>query len=150
MRTAFALATLSSTIEGARKPQRGSPQRTGTNRCDDTVQDNCVVGDSQAAECKEFLASSDAANSWPTATATDAQVKCRDENGRLMKIASLSDLARLGADVKYDGHMVALDLFGPDGVTAGTDWNSYDEVADAEVWAAAATVDDDADAEGLR
>jgi len=146
---------LSSTIEGARQvghgsftpvkqpqrgsssqPQKASTQRTGTGRCDDTVQENCVVGDSQAAECKEFLASSDAANSWPTATAADAQIKCRDERGRLMKIASLSDLARLGADVKYDGHMVALDLFGPDGVTAGTDWNSYDEVADAEVWAA--------------
>ena len=113
MRSALTLATLSTAQL--------------TNRCDDTVQDNCMVVDSQAPECKEFISSNE--QGWTKTGVSAATVKCKEEGSRLMKISSLSDLARLGSDLKYGGHYVALN----DHLVGGS-FVSYDEVADGDIW----------------
>ena len=126
-----------------------------TNRCDDTVQDNCFVADNQDAQCKEFLSSAaqnpvwaqerlhcililiiiqfevstfllqkkvwqntkyrlftfiskkrflkfwKTLSPWTKSTKDAAATKCDEEGGRLMKVASLSDLSRLGSADTY-------------------------------------------------
>ena len=67
-----------------------------SQRCDDTVQDNCIVNDNQSPECKAFLSSKEEAwDVWET-TWENQPALCREQGARMMKFANFYDISKLG------------------------------------------------------
>ena len=110
--------------------------RAQTNRCDDTVQDNCIVNDNQAADCKAFLSSRDPEQGWADSVWDDAAPFCKEQGGRLMKVSNFYDLSKLGTDPTagtYGGAHVMVTEKDATGTPTGT-FHSYDEPLDANMW----------------
>ena len=115
-----------------------------SNRCDDTVQDNCIVNDNQSADCKAFLSNRGAdqqSAGWPGGPANqpglvwdEAVTFCREQGARLMKVSNWYDLTKLGTDpLTYGGHHVMITEKDADGNPTGN-FHSYDEPLDANMW----------------
>ena len=70
--------------------------KSQSNRCDDTVQDNCIVNDNNSPECKAFLSSTH--EGWAVAETKWENVPalCRERGARMMKLANWYDIAKLG------------------------------------------------------
>ena len=110
--------------------------RAQSNRCDDTVQDNCIVNDNQSADCKAFLASRDPAQGWTAVVWDDAAPFCREQGGRLMKVSNFYDLSKLGTDPAsafYSGAAVMVTERDASGAATGN-FVSYDEPVDSNMW----------------
>ena len=107
--------------------------RAQSNRCDDTVQDNCIVNDNQSAECKAFLASRASEQGWPDSVWNDAVPFCREQGGRLMKVSNFYDLSKLGTDptaTPYSGGHVMV----TENPAGSLSFFSYDEPIDSNMW----------------
>ena len=112
----------------------GAIVKAQSSRCDDTVQDNCIVNDNQSADCKAFLSNRAAEQGWADTVWDDAVPFCKEQGGRLMKVSNWYDLTKLGTDpLTYGGHHVMITEKDADGNPTGN-FHSYDEPIDANMW----------------
>ena len=112
----------------------GAIVKAQSNRCDDTVQDNCIVNDNQSADCKAFLSNRAAGLSWADQVWDNSVTFCKEQGARLMKVSNWCDLSKLGTDpLTYGGHHVMITEKDASGTPTGN-FHSYDEPIDANMW----------------